>query len=186
MDLEDMMRYGNVGVLLLSIVMIAFSGLFFGFIYWTMDQTQTAFESNDCVISNNEIVSSCQELWDLSLYPFLEMREILIWLSMFFIFTLTLSLLLLGYMSGFNPIATGLLIFVEMLITYGSLYVANIYRTIISNDVIRDMLIDFTVYNKIMMNFPWFVFIVSLFSIALGLVNWQRSRVNSPSSDLNY
>jgi len=186
MDLEDMMRYGNIGVLLLSIVMIAISGLFFGFVYFVMDQTQTAFESTDCVIDNNGIFSSCQDMWDLSLYPFLEMREILIWLSMFFIFTLALSLLLLGYMSGFNPIATGLLIFAEMLITYGSIYVGNIYRVLVSNEVIRDMLLDFTVYNKIMMNFPWFVFIVSLFSIALGLVNWQRSRVNSSSSDLNY
>jgi len=181
-----MMRYGNIGVLLLSIVMIAFSGLFFGFVYWTMDQTQTAFESNDCVIDNNGIVSSCQDLWDLSLYPFLELKEILIWLSIFFIFTLALSLLLLGYMSGFNPIATGLLVFAEMLITYGSIYIANIYRVLIANATIRDMLVDFTVYNKVMLNFPWFVFVVSLFSIALGLVNWQRTRTNSSTSDLNY
>ena len=53
MDLEDMMQYGNIGVLLLSIVMIAVSGLFFGFVYWTMDQTQDAFEASDCVIENN-------------------------------------------------------------------------------------------------------------------------------------
>jgi len=181
-----MMEYGNIGVLLISIVMIAISGLGFGFIYFMMDQTQTAFESNDCVIENNGIVSSCQDLWELSLYPFLEMKDILIWISFFFIFTLTLSMLLLGYMSGFKPITIGLLAFAELLITYGSLYVANIYRTLIENVVVRDMMLPFNVYNKIMMNFPWFVFIISLFSIALGIVNWQRTRTNSSTSDLDY
>jgi len=186
MDLRDMMAYGNIGVLLLSIVMIAVSGLFFGFIYFIMDETQTAFEANDCVIEDNGIFSSCQDIWDLALYPFLNMKSILIWFSFFFIFTLTLSLLLLGYMSGFNPMMIGVLAFVELLITYASLYLANIYRTLIANVVIRDAMLPFNVYNKIMLNFPWFVFVVSLFSIALGIVNWQRTRVNSSASDLNY
>jgi len=186
MDLEDMMVYGNIGVVLISIVMIAVSGLFFGFAYFLMDTTQTAFEANDCVITGNDIVSSCQDLWDLSLYPFLEMKDILIWVSFFFIFVLTLAMLLLGYMSGFRPILLGVLVIAELLITYGSLYIANIYRIMISNAIIRDIMLPFNVYNKIMMNFPWFVFIVSLFSIALGLVNWQRSRTNSADSDLNY
>ena len=82
-----MMRYGNLGVVILSLIMISVSGLFFGFAYFMMDTTQAAFETSDCVIEGNDIVSSCQELWELSLYPFLEMKSILIWLSFFFIFT---------------------------------------------------------------------------------------------------
>ena len=186
MGLNEMLEYGNIGVIIISIIMIAASGIFFAFAYFMIDTTQTAFETNDCVIEGNSIVSSCQELWELSLYPFLNMKEILIWLSYFFIFILALALLLLGYTSGFRPISIGLLVFAEMLITYGSLYVANIYRVMISNDVIRSIMLPFPVYNKIMMNFPWFIFVISLFSIALGLVNWQRARTNSASSDLNY
>ena len=95
-------------------------------------------------------------------------------------------MLLLGYQTGFKPPMLGLLVVAELLITYGSLYVGNIYRTLISNEVMRDILLPFTVYNKIMMNFPWFVFIVCLFSIALGVVNWQRTRTNTPTGDLDY
>ena len=186
MDLRDMMAYGNLGVVVISLLMIAVSGIFFGFAYFLMDTTQTAFEANDCTIEGNSIVSSCQELWDLALYPFLEMKEILIWLSFFFIFTLTLAMLLLGYQSGYKPVMIGLLVFAELLITYASLYVANIYGVLISNPIIRDIFIPFGVYNKIMLNFPWFVFVISLFSITLGIVNWQRTRTNSSSSDLDY
>lgn len=186
MGLNEMLEYGNIGVIIISILMIAGSGIFFSFTYFIMDTTQTAFETNDCVIEGNNIVSSCQELWDLALYPFLNMKEILIWLSYFFIFTLILALLLLGYTSGFRPITMGLLVLTEILIVYGSLYVANIYRILISNVALREIMLPFTVYNKIMMNFPWFIFIISVFSIALGLVNWQRTRTNSSSSDLNY
>ena len=186
MDLNDMMRYGNLGVVIISIIMIAVSGIFFGFAYFLMDSTQTAFEANDCVIEGNDIVSSCQDLWELSLYPFLEMKTILIWLSFFFVFTLTLAMLLLGYQTGFKPPMLGLLVIAELLITYGSLYIGNIYRTMIENVILRDIMIPFTVYNKVMLNFPWFVFIVSLFSIALGIVNWQRTRTNSSTGDLDY
>lgn len=186
MGLREMMAYGNIGVVLISLMLISVSGIFFGFTYFFFDQLQTGFESTDCVITGNDIVSSCQELWQLSLYPFLELREILIWLSIFFMFTLVLAMLLLGYQTGFRPHMLGLLAFFELLLTYASLYVANIYRTLIENDVIRGMLLDFTVYSKVMMNFPWFVFIVSLFSVILGIVNWQRSKINTPIGDLDY
>lgn len=186
MDLNDMLKYGNIGVVLISIVLIAVSGLWFGFLYWGLDNIQSGFEGTDCTIEGNGLWSTCQEMWETALYPFLEMREILVWLSFLFIFTLVLAMLLLGYQSGFNPAMLGLLAAFELLLTYASLYVGNIFRVFISNETIRDMLVEFSVYNKIMMNFPWFVFIVSLFSIALGLVNWQRTRVNTSTSDLDY
>ena len=123
---------------------------------------------------------------ELVLYPFLEMREILIWVNFFFIFVLVLALLLLGYQSGYKPVMLGVLAMFELLITYMALHVGNIYRTIIQNTTIRDMLLEFTVYNKVMLNFPWFVFIVSLFSVALGIVNWQRVKTNIPTGELDY
>jgi len=186
MGLNEMLRYGNIGVVLISIVLIAVSGLFFGFAYWGMETIHNGFLGSDCEIANNTFASTCQELWQKALYPFLEMRSIFIWLSFFFIFTLVISLLLLGYQSGFKPVMLGVLAMFEMLLTYGSLYIANIYRVFVSNDTIRGMLTEFTVYNKIMMNFPWFVFIISLFSVALGIVNWQRSSTNNPTGELDY
>lgn len=186
MDLNDMLRYGNIGVVLISLVMIAASGIFFAFAYWGLDTLQDGFEGTECVITNNSFASSCQDLWAKALYPFLEMREIFLWLSIFFIFVLVISMLMLGYQSGFKPATLGFLAMFELLITYGSLYVANIYRIFAANDVLRGMLSPFTVYNKVMLNFPWFVFVVSLFSIALGIVNWQRARTNTATGELDY
>lgn len=186
MGLDEMLKYGNIGVVLISLILIASSGLFFGFVYWGMETIQEGFEGSDCVIENNSFASTCQELWEKALYPFLEMRDIFVWLSFFFIFTLVIAMLLLGYQAGFKPITLGLLTGFELFLTYLSIYPANIYRIFVANEVIRGMLTEFTVYNKIMMNFPWFVFIVSLFSVALGLVNWQRTRVNNPTGELDY
>jgi hypothetical protein len=186
MDLNDMLKYGNIGVVLISLIMIAVSGLFFGFMYWGLEEIQEGFQAQDCAISGNGLWSTCQEMWETALYPFLEMREIFVWLSYFFIFTLVIAMLLLGYQAGFKPVMLGVLAMFELLLTYGSLYVANIFRVFIANETIRGMLVNFGPYTKIMMNFPWFVFIVSLFSVALGIVNWQRTRTNTPTGELDY
>lgn len=186
MDTNEIVSKGSIFILIVSFVFIAVSGLFFGVVYFFMDNINTAMLSADCTIENNTIVSSCQELWELSLYPFLALKEILIWASFISIFALVIGLLIFGYQSGTRPTMLGFLVIVEILFVYGSLHVANVFRTLIENDIIRGMLSDFTVYNRIMINFPWFVFIVSLFSIALGVVNWQRTKVNSPTQDLNY
>jgi len=73
-----------------------------------------------------------------------------------------------------------------MALTYGAIWLSNIYRLLLENEIIRNALIPFTVYNKIMINFPWFVFIISLFSLSFGIVNWQRSRTNTSTGELDY
>lgn len=186
MNPNEIVSKGGIFVLVVSFIFIAISGLFFAGTYFIMDNVNTAFLTADCDIANNSIVSGCQELWEISLYPFLALKEVLIWASFISIFALVSGLLVFGYQSGTRPTLLGFLVIVEILFTYGSIHIGNIYRTLIENSVVRGMLADFTVYNKIMLNFPWFVFIVSLFSLALGVVNWQRSNVNTSSDTLNY
>jgi len=186
MNPNEIVSKGGIFLLIISFVFIAASGIFFGVTYFMMDNVNTAFLSANCDIANNSIVSNCQELWELSLYPFLALKEVLIWVSFISIFALFAGLLVFGYQSGTRPTMLGFLVIVEILFTYGSLHIANVYRTFIENDIIRGMLSDFTVYNKIMLNFPWFVFIVSLFSLALGVVNWQRTNINTSANTLDY
>ena len=186
MNPNDIVSKGGIFLLLISFAFIAVSGLFFAGTYFIMDNVNTAFLTADCDIANNSIVSNCQELWELSLYPFLALKNILIWTSFISIFALIVGLLVFGYQSGTRPTLLGCLVVVEILFTYGAIHIANIYRTLIENDIVRGMLSDFTVYNKIMLNFPWFVFIVSLFSLALGVVNWQRTNINTSANTLDY
>jgi hypothetical protein len=151
-----------------------------------MDITQTNFESVDCVIENNTLVTSCQDLWDMALYPFLNLKEVLIWFSYFFIFGLVISLLILGYHSGKSPVLMGLMVAFIGGITYLGIELSNIYRTMLENDIFRVMMTEFTVYNKIMLNFPWFCFFVGVFSILLSIVNFQKTLVNEDKQELNY
>lgn len=183
---ENYKDRGIVMVILLSVISIAISGLWFGFIYFTMDAVQTAFESTDCVIANNTLVGSCQELFSLSLYPFLALKDVLIWVSFFFIFALVIGMLVLGYRSGQSPVLMGYLLVIVIAMTYLSIHISNIYRTLLDNAIFRSMMVDFTVYNKIMLNFPWFVFIITLLATMLGIVNYQKSSVNRETDDLNY
>jgi len=184
--LDNMRNYGVIGVILLSIFAILLSGIFFGATHYVLGQVNTAFENTDCTIENNLYVDDCQDLWALSIYPILALREVLVWFSFFFIFALVISILVLGYQSGNSPVLMGVLVTLVAVITYIGIEISNIYRTLIENDLFRSMMVDFTVYNKIMLYFPWFIFIVSLFAAIMGIVNWQRTRVNSSTDSLNY
>jgi len=169
-----------------GLAFIAISGLMFSGIYFVLDTTQTAFQSVNCDLTDNALADNCQELFTMVLYPFLNAKAILIYLSYFSIFILVLGMLLAGYNAGTKPWMLGILVLVEIGLTYGSFYVANVYRLLLANELIRDALVSFSVYNKIMLNFPWFVFVISLFSIAIGVVNWQRTRTNTPTGELDY
>lgn len=183
---DDIGTKGSLAVIIISIFAIFVSGLFFGITYYVMDEVETSFQSTDCVIENNVYVENCQELWALSIYPFLALKDLLVWISFFFIFGIVLGMLILGYKAGKSPILFGLLIIFVMVLTYGAIELSNIYRNMLDIVIFRSMMVEFTVYNTIMFNFPWFIFIVSLMSVMLSLANFQRDKINSPEEDLDY
>jgi hypothetical protein len=185
-DFDFISERGSLTIVILSILAIFISGIFFGITYYVMDLTEDVFRSSDCVIENNVFVDSCQELWDLSVYPFFALKDILIWFSYFFIFALVLGLLILGYKSGKSPVLLGLLITFVTVLTYIGIEVSNIYRTMLETDIFREMMVEFTVYNRVMLYFPWFVFFVGLMSVLLSIVNYQRIKPNDSAEQLNY
>ena len=89
--LDNIGRESSIGAVIISILAIFISGIFFASIYMIMNLTQSGLESMDCVIENNIYVESCQDLFSLSIYPFLALKEILVWFSFFFIFALVLG-----------------------------------------------------------------------------------------------
>jgi hypothetical protein len=184
--LDDLKRYGIFVAVLICIGFIAVSGIFFGMTYYFLDITHTNFLSVNCVIENNALVTSCQELWDMSLYPFLNLRYVLVWFSYFFIFGLVIALLILGYHAGKSPVLMGVMVAFIGGITYLGIEISNIYRTMLESDVFSVMMVEFTVYNKIMLYFPWFCFFVGIFSIILSIVNFQKTIVNKDDQELNY
>jgi len=176
----------SVTLVITGLILIAISGMIFAGIYFFMDTIQTGLLSANCQISGNVFFTDCQGMWTLIVYPLLNLKIVLIYLSFFSIFILTIGMLLMGYQSGTKPSLLGVLVLIEILIVYGSIHVANIYRTLLENELIRTAMIPFDVYNTIMLYFPWFVFIISLFALVLGIVNWQRTPVNKVSEELDY
>lgn len=185
-QLDNLRKYGIFVGVFLSIIFILLSGMFFGFIHWTLGVTQTALQTTDCTIVNNTLVSSCQELFSLAVYPFLALKDVLVWASFFMIFGLVLAILVLGYQSGKSPVLMGVMVSFVGGITYLGIELSNIYRTLLDDAIFRTMMVDFTVYNKIMINFPWFIFFVGLFAVILSLVNYQRGIVNTDPEELNF
>ena len=173
-------------IIIISLGLIIVSGLGMGFIYYVMDVTATNFGTVECTIIDNVFVNDCQELFDIAVYPFLAMRHLIVILQLLFILMLTAGMLLLGYKSGKAPWTMGLNILLSLGLTYLALHVSNMYQTLLSNSIIYTMMLEFTVYNKVMLNFPWFVFFVSIISAMLSIVNYQRSSVNTPTGTLNY
>ena len=178
-DYPEISNNGSVMLIAVSMFLIFLSGIFFGITYFTFEALETAFQNNDCVINNNVYVDSCQELWQWIVIPFLALRSILIYGSYFFIFGQVFAMLVIGYRSGRSPAMAGLLIMVISFFTYASILLSNIYRRMLDVAVFNSIMTPFTVYNKIMLYYPWFIFILSLSSIMLAIVNWQRTRVNS-------
>jgi len=185
--LDDMRKYGGLTIVIVSILAIFVSGIFFGGTYYVMAVTEEAFENTDCVIIDNIYVGSCQDLWDLSVYPFLALREILVWFSFFFIFALVLGMMIVGYQSGKSPVLLGALIVFIVVLTYLGIEISNIYRSMLEVELFRTMMVDFTVYNRVMLNFPWFSFFVGTLSVLLSIVNYQKTNVNKLTrEDLSY
>lgn len=176
----------TIAFLVFGLLMIASSGIIFGMTYYVMDITDTALQNTNCVISNNAFFDNCQDLWELAAYPFLALKTVLVYLNMFFIVILILGMLLIGYNSGSKPYMLGVILLLNLGLTYASIWVANIYRQLLSNEIIQSAMTNFSVYNKIMLNFPWFVFVTTLFSLTIGIVNWQRVRRNTPEGELDY
>jgi len=184
--LDNIQEYSSIGLIIVSIFAIFVSGLFFGISYFIMDVTHDAFLETDCVIDNNLYVESCQDLWELSLYPFLELREILVWFSFFFVFALILGMLIAGYQSGSSPVMLGVLVLFNIVITYGAIEISNLYITMLEIPAFMQIMIPFDVYNQLLIYFPWVIFFVSLSSVILGVVNYQKVVVNKRDERLNF
>jgi|LGOV01.1.fsa_nt_gb hypothetical protein len=186
--IEEAFQKGIFVAILFSILFIFASGVFLGVVYFTMETTNNALLAHDCVIVDNSLVSSCQDLWSISFYPFLALRSVLVYASYFVIFGSVLAILLLGYKSGKSPAMLGIMVAFTVGMTYLGIILSNAYRSFLSNEVVYTMMLPFTVYNRIMLFFPWFCFIVCLMGLTLGVVNFQRTPVNrvTPQSELQY
>lgn len=164
----------------LSIFAIFLSGLFFGFTFYIASTVQEKLEEVNCTLPGTGY-ATCQEWFEDTFYNLLNLKGALITFSYIFIFVLVLGMLIVGYNVGGKPIYMGIYFVAVLVLTYGALEISNVYRTFLENEIVYDIMQPFTIYNKIMINFPWFIGFVGLLSVGMSIVNYQRVKVNEPN-----
>lgn len=179
---------GPIVLMAVSILAIFISGLFFGISYFVISQVHNSLLEVDCDLPPETGYANCQEWFADTIYNLLNLKGILITFSYIFIFVLVLGMLIVGYNVGGKPIYMGIYFVAVMILTYGALLLSNLYRAFLESDIVYEVMQPFTIYNKIMLNFPWFVGVIGLLSLGLSIVNYQRAKVNEPdpTSVLDY
>lgn len=179
---------GPIVLMALSIIAIFVSGLFFGVSYFVINTVHTSLQEVNCDLPAETGYADCQEWFADTIYNLLNLKGILITFSYIFTFVLVLGMLIVGYNVGGNPVYMGIYFVAVLILTYGGILMSNLYRTFLESSIVYEIMQPFTIYNKIMLNFPWFVGIVGLLSVGLSIVNYQRAKVNepNPTSVLDY
>lgn len=169
----------------IAIIAIFLSGIFLAIAYFGINAFHTTLQTVTCDLPGTNY-GDCQTWFQDTIYKLFALKPIIIVFSYLFIFSLVGGMLVLGYKNGQNPVMMGVILVMSIIFTYVGIGVSNIYRELLTNTYFYDMMLPFTIYNKIMLNFPWFIGLVGLASLVLSIVNFQRARVNTPTSDLNY
>jgi len=161
----------NIAVMFL----ITISGLLMALTYFIMETIETSFKSVDCLIPQNIYFTTCQEWFDMALYPVLELRSIFVFANYFFIFGIVFGLFFMGFRTKKHPALLVVHILSSIIIGYLAIEIGNIYRLLISNEIIYNMMIPFAIYNKIMLYLPQFMFFVIFLSGIIGFMGVFKS-----------
>jgi len=90
----------------------------------------------------------------------------------------------MSYKSGKSPAMMPVLILTTILFTYLGIELSNAYRVMLENPLFFSMMTPFNIYNKIILNFPWFIGVIGLITSGISIVNYQKVKPNS--GDLDY
>ncbi len=157
---------------------IFLSGLLMAVSFFVLSAIETAFRNVNCLIPNNLYVSTCQEWFAISIYPALNLRFILIWASYFYIFGIVLGLFYLGFRTKKHPSLFVVHMILSIIFGYLAIEIANVYRSLLQNELMFEILTPFVIYNKVMLNFPQFMFFVIFISGLIGFMGLIKGKFN--------
>lgn len=169
--------------------LLMFSGISLGVLGYSMGELETAIGLIDFEVPTNSSgnFTSFQDFADVILYPILGLRESLPYISYFFIFAMVLLFVLMGYISQQRPIL--FVPYVLILIVYSvvCITISNAYEQLLTNPFILNMMIEYYIFNKIMLYLPQFVFFSGLVIGGIFAMNSvKRRQLSSEYETLNY
>ena len=186
---------GNFILLIMFLVVAVVSGILAGIIYYDMNTIDTVLHTvnfqipieNTTTLSNTSI-TDFQDILGIVVYPILGLKTSLPYLVYFMIFGFIIAMGISAYLSSKNPIFFVLHILFTSLITYFCIIISNVYVTLLKQPFINNMMVPFTIYNKVMLYLPQIVFFTSLVFGIIAFVSIMKPTSNAQGNQtsLNY
>lgn len=184
--------FGNMIILIIFLVIVSVAGLLAGMIYYDMniiDSTLRTVNFN-IPIENpaqaNETLTDFQDVLGMVVYPILGLKSSLPYLTYFLVFALIIGLGVTAYLTAKNPVFFVLHLLFTIVITYFSIILSNMYIKLMSNVFINQMMLNFTIYNKLMFYLPQILFFTSLLFGVIAFINLMKPSSNANQPNLNY
>jgi hypothetical protein len=184
--------FSNLIMLIMFLVVVSAGGLIAGIIYFDMQVLDINLRTINFTLPIQEIGQANSNLTDFQdvlgtvVYPILGLRDSLPYLTYFMVFAFIIALGMSAYLTSKNPIFFVLHILFTVLITYFCIILSNTYKDLLSQPFINSMMINFTIYNKLMLYLPQVVFFTSLLFGVISFVNIMKPQTNYSNVGLNY
>jgi len=188
MNKKSQGMFSNLTLILILLIVSSVAGLLAGIIYYDMAVVQSTLQTVDFAIpiqDNSSIgttnVTHFQDILEIVVYPILNLKSSLPYLTYFLIFGLVIAFGISSYLSSKNPVFFVYHILFLLLMTYFCFIISNAYIDLLSNPFINQMMINFTIYNKLMIYLPQVVFFTGLMFGAISFINLikpQNQQIN--------
>lgn len=173
------------------------SGILAGVIYYDIEVLDKTLKTVnfDIPIQNNITehgeyanISDFQDILEIVVYPVLDQRKALPYLTYFMIFGFIIALSTTAYVSSKNPVFFVLHLLFLLTITYFCNILSNVYIELLSDDFINQMMLNFQIYNKLMIYLPQIIFFAGLLFGLIAFINVikPQSNFSANQSSLNY
>lgn len=185
--------FSNLIILIIFLVVVSVGGLLAGIIYYDMNILETEllkvnFQIPIQVNQSNPVynLTDFQDILQIVVYPILGLKDALPYLTYFMVFAFIIALGMSAYLSSKNPIFFVLHLLFTLLITYFCIILSNMYTGLLHQPFINQMMLQFTIYNKLMLFLPQVVFFTSLVFGAISFINLIKPQSASTTGSLNY
>lgn len=187
--------FSNLILLVVFLGIVSFGGLLAGLIYYDMAIIESTLKTIDFQLPIQENsttavynVTHFQDILNIVVYPILDIKDALPTLTYFMVFAFIIALGMTAYLSSKNPIFFVLHILFLLLMSYFCIILSNMYVDLLSNPFINSMMIQFTIYNKLMIYLPQIVFFTGLLFGAIAFINLikPQNSLQGASSGIQY
>jgi hypothetical protein len=185
--------FSNLILLVIFLAVVSVAGLLAGIIYFNMSLVESTLltvdfeipiENNASAIALN--MTHFQDILGVVVYPLLGLKSTLPYLTYFMVFAFIIALGLIAYLTSKNPIFFVLHLLFTISMTYFCIIISNMYIGLMSNPFINAMMLQFTIYNKLMFYLPQVVFFTSLVFAVISFINLMKPQNNYSQTGINY